>query len=190
MNSYSSTTVLSVSSCLLGSVPPTEERKGFPEWAQLHPVPSCISEGKRSQESRCSPLFWTGFRSLFHVGLMDMPSDTNCPFSGIQYGKTSPWCSHPLANTLYPWEHSATVGKEHLRFLQEFCLHTRAEGLPSACANVVLRPGTQRNTFPSSSATGEDKVLEPQPSAMLQTQSFSHAELGARGLHCLSCPGL
>lgn len=147
---------------------------------------------EESRESRCSPLFWTGFRSLFHVGLMDMPSDTNCPFSGIQdsdakYGKTSPWCSHPLANTLYPWEHSATAGKEHLRFLQELSPHP-SRG-PS-CANVVLRPGTQRNTFPSSSATGEDKVLEPQPSAMLQTQSFSHAELGARGLHCLSCPGL
>lgn len=57
------------------------------------------------------------------------------------------------------------VGKEHLRFLQEFCLHTRAEGLPSACANVVLRPGTQRNTF---SATETALQLE-------RTKSWGHS---------------
>lgn len=51
MNSYSNTRVLSVSSCLLGSVPvhrvSSSSQKGFPEWAQLHPVPSHVSEGKR-----------------------------------------------------------------------------------------------------------------------------------------------
>lgn len=156
-------------------------------------APSAIMRLREKEESResrchfsgCSLLFWTGFRSLFHVGLMDTSSDTNCPFSEIQgsdakYGQTSPWCLHLFANTLYPWEHSATVGKEPLRFH----LHTRAEGLPSACAEVVLRPGTQRNTLPSGSTTREDKVLESRPSATLQTQPFSHAELGARGPHC------
>lgn len=79
------------------------------------------------------------------------------------------------------------MGKEHLRF----CLHTGAESLPSACAEVVLRPGAQRNTLPSSSATREDKVLESQPSATLQTQPLSHSELRQEARTAQqACPGL
>lgn len=75
-----------------------------------------------------------------------------------------PWCFYQAAVMTQP----------------QACLHARAEGLPSACAEAALGPGIGGSTFPSSSATRKDKVL----SHISQTCSkFSHTELVARSWH-------